>query len=173
MYILRSVYTKGDKDNLEIKYKAKIQAARDGGAEPADDSPTDDRVSAIAKFIPAESVAIFIGIFGLFSSAAETTPVEWIGFGTFVFCLLLAIFLTYTKASREKVKIAGEEYEIPKKYVKTALAAIAFVIWAINIEGFVAIIKGAIPLYDPIIGQALIIGYTILIPSLYAEMTRP
>lgn len=171
---LRSVVTEGDIETIKAKYKDKIKAAK-GIGETVTETPPEDRLSAMSKFIPGESVAIFIGVFGLLGSALETTPIEWVGFITFIFCLVLAIYITYSKASSEKVQIAGldKPVEVPGKYWKTALTAGAFIIWAINIEGFLAIIRGAVPLWDPVFGQILILIYTALIPEFYSRMSKP
>lgn len=165
---MRSVLTEGD---LE-KVKADNNISKDAVPQS---TTTDDRISAIAKFIPGEAVAIFLGAFGLFSGAMETTPVEWLGFGMFIFCLIVAIVISYYKASREKISFVGisGSYTIPKKWIKVAITTFAFVIWAFNIEGFVAIVRDAIPAYDPLFGALFLLIYTTLVPLIYTETTKP
>jgi hypothetical protein len=173
---MRSVLTKGDIAKLEKKYDSEIKKSQLTATKtsPSAATPPDNNLSAMSKFIPGEAVAIFVGVFGILGSALATTPVEWIGLVTFVACLIIAIAITYFKATNEKVSIPNLPMlvEIPGKYIKTFLTAIAFVIWALNIEGFVNILKGTWQFYDPIIGGILIIFYTALIPGFYAWLSK-
>jgi len=165
---LRSVLTKGDIDKLKAVNNI-ISIANQ--PEPL----SDDLLSAIAKFIPGEAVFIFLGTLGILERALETTPVEWIGIFMFFFCLAVAIVISYFKASTEKIQFPGrsEKFEIPKKEIKVAITAVAFIIWALNIEGFVAIVRGFAPVYDPIIGSLILLAYSTLIPLAYVYLSKP
>ena len=163
---MRSVLTKGDLD----KIKAKNNIGKN-----TEDPPSDDRLSAISKFIPGEAVAIFLGTFGLFEGALETTPVEWFGIFMFFFCLAVAMFIAYYKVNKDEIKFSGinKTFKVPNKWIKVVITTVAFVIWAFNVEGFVAIIRGTIPAYDPLIGGMLILVYTTLVPLIYIEASKP
>lgn len=180
---MRSVFTEGDlkKVQAEVDAKKKLQQAQIAPAVEAAVEPvvsatppprTDDLLSSISKFIPGEAVAIFIGSFGILSSALPTTPVATIGVVMFVICLLVAIYISYSKAGSDKITLAEGTFSIPGKYIKTAITAVAFVIWAINIEGFITILKGYFTWYDPVIGGLAILVYTSLIPIFYQKYSN-
>jgi hypothetical protein len=173
---LRSVFTEGDLKRIKKKYQCEIEILKIRtntetavAATPATNLPTDGPLGAMSKFIPGEAVAIFIGTFGILQSALETTPVELYGIGMFFICLVIAIAISYYKAGSEKITFPGirKSFDIPGKYIKTLLTALAFIIWAINIEGFTAILRGTVTGYDPIIGALGILLYTTLVPLFY------
>ena len=170
---MRSLLTEGDIKKLKKKYSSKIdqEAFKTTGTN---DPPPDDRLSAISKLIPAEAVTIFLGTIGYLKLALATTPVAWISLGLFVFCLIIAIAITYFKASDDKVTLPGipTPVEIPQKYLKTALTAAAFVIWAFNIENFITYVQSAFPNYDPTFGGIILIIYTMLIPDVYGWFSK-
>jgi hypothetical protein len=168
---LRSVFTEGDLKKLKIKNKGQIDVER-AKAQPG--PSIDGLLDAISKFIPGEAVAIFLGTFGILKGARSTTPVDWIVFVMFIICLMVAIGISYYKASTEKVNLPGikEAVNIPNKIVKTIIPAVAFIVWAINIEGFLAIITKAVPSYDPVIGGLALLVYSTLIPFLYVLISK-
>jgi hypothetical protein len=185
---LGSLLTEGDLKKLQKKAteafdkvteKRVASLATSAPTAPQAEAPTvtpsaDDRLSAISKLIPGEAVAIFIGVIGYLKLALPTTPVAWISLGLFVFCLVLAMGIIYFKANNDRVTIPGlpKPIEIPGKYVKIGLTGLAFVIWAFNIEGFLTYVQGAFPGFDPIFGGILLIGYTVLVPEVYAWASK-
>jgi len=109
----------------------------------------------MAKFIPAEVVAFFVGAFGILELAKEGDPVELLAWAIFVACFVATIAYTYGSAQRDEVHIG--------KVAKTILTTIAFIIWAFNIEGFTA----NMPDYNSLYGSLALLAFTTFAPDIY------
>jgi len=171
---MRSVFTKKDLAIVKEKYeqeskipeaKVRSEAAHAETSKTEDEEPgTDNYLNAIVGFIPGLPVAVFTSLLPMIKGAAETTPVDLLSYGLFVFCLLLTVIMTYVGASNEKITYKGHVFNVPGKYIKTLYSTLAFIIWAFNIEAFFSNFKN----YDPVVANMCLVGFTLLAPSLYS-----
>ena len=166
---MRSVFTKKDLAIVKEKYQkeSKIPEAKVSAeaSKPEDEEPkTDNYLDAIVGFIPGLPVAVFTSLLPMIKGAAETTPVDLLSYGLFVFCLLLTVIMTYVGASNEKITYKGHVFNLPGKYIKTLYSTVAYVIWAFNIEAFFSNFNN----YDPVVANMCLVAFTLLAPSLYS-----
>lgn len=157
---MRSVFTKEDLEKLNAKKKAEY-ALRDETAPEPVTLPTDNRLSQMSKFIPAEVVAFFVGAFGLVELAKEGDPVGLLSWAIFAGCFVATIAYTYGSAKKEKIDVQG-------KVAKTILTTIAFIIWALNIEGFTANLSD----YNSLYGSLALLAFTTFAPDIYKLISR-
>lgn len=113
-----------------------VEAAANAGAVPKPPSQ-DDRFAALTKYIPTESVTLYVATVS--SQAALASLVPWLtpGFAYWFFVALtpfLALFLTV-----RKVAVAGKDWrKLPLTnwpWWQMAAATIAFAVWALAIPG--------------------------------------
>jgi hypothetical protein len=104
----------------------------------------------LLKYIPADIVAIYVGLLGVLKTAnPQTTPivtVQWV-----VFFVILVLTIPW---QRKIVKI--------EKWQQVAIGTVAFVFWAISLgQPFETSWK---PWYQPLYGTMAMMLYTFLIP---------
>jgi hypothetical protein len=101
-----------------------------------DANPPANNADLIAKYIPSEAVAVYIGALGILAPAAQATPFEihavrFICFGAgFAMALILAF------ASLDKAGISSAQEVRRRRIVVAALAAFAFTLYAAAMPNF-------------------------------------
>ncbi|MEO5563049.1 MAG: hypothetical protein ABIR18_06425 [Chitinophagaceae bacterium] len=127
------------------------------GKETAQPETQDNYAAQIVKLIPAEIVGVYLGLQNLVSSLVE--PTRYVTQFIF-FIIILAITPFYLKT------VGG----ITDKRQRM-IAIISYCIWSISLGGPFAYIltKYNSPISAQIIGGALIMIYTLVVPILYKK----
>jgi hypothetical protein len=127
------------------------------GSEVAAPEAQDNYAAQIVKLIPAEIVGVYLGLQNLVDSLAE--PTRYVTQLIF-FIIILGIAPLYLK------RVGG----ITDKRQRI-IAIISFCIWSISLGGPFAylLIKYNSPISAQIIGGALIMIYTLVVPVLYKK----
>ena len=121
------------------------------GSEPA---PTPDNYAAkIIKLIPADIVAVYLGVSSLFSSLSVTTRFYA---QSIVFLIILFITPLYLKK-------AGGVTDVAQRRV----AMLSFVVWGISLGGPFEYLLNGYEITAQLLGGALIMLYTLVVPMLY------
>src|SRR4030042_2841657 len=149
---MRSGFTKEDLAKKERERKTKLQ-------EEETPTPTDNHLAQVAKFIPAEGVTFYVGVFGLFSLAKEGTPVEALAWIIFAIAFGATIFYTY---------FVGKKDQVPGVVAKRILATAAFVVWALALGGPFAYLSG----YDSLYGTVGLFIFLLFAPGVYKIVSK-
>jgi hypothetical protein len=141
--------------NINIASSTSKQALE--GKENDQSEAQDNYTAQIVKLIPAEIVGVYLGLQNLVDSLAE--PTRYITQLVF-FIIILAIAPLYLK------KVGGITDNRQR-----IIAVISYCIWSISLGGPFAYLltKFNSPISAQIIGGALIMIYTLVVPILYKK----
>jgi hypothetical protein len=104
-----------------------------------------DYLEKVAKLIPSEVLAVYLGLIGWVPAVHFAVSKTWLYGGVFVFCLVLTPF--YLSAMADKNK--------PKR-MHLILSTIAFPVWAYSVSG-ASVVPNA---YDPAVAGMLTLIFT-------------
>jgi len=109
----------------------------------------DSYADRLVKYVPVETVVVWIAVFGSISAVAYSTDFFPL-FARWALILGAAgtwIYLRYVGQVRD--------------YVQLACSAIGFVVW---VHAFAVLPFAALPWYNPVVGAILLPVYTVIVP---------
>lgn len=145
-----------------------VRASASGNAELNEELPNrpvannnDNYASQIIKLIPAEIVGVYLGLQNLFSTLPDPTKA----------IVQLILFLIILGIAPFYLKIVADITDSRQRMV----AIISYCIWGISLGG--PFDYGLQQLHSPVtaqmIGGALIMIYTLVVPLLYRPVIKP
>lgn len=110
-------------------------------------NPAKNYLEKIAKLVPSEAIALWLGLTGLAPAVAAQLPIRkgWLYCGSFILCLILTPL--YLSAMADKGK---------PKAVHLILSTLAFPFWAYSVSGVTVVPH----LYSPALAAMLILIFT-------------
>jgi len=137
-----------------------------GGPSPADRSnvPQDTYSDRLVKYLPAESVAVFLSAnilivssYGLSIDGSTTKPDDgWLfPASIIVFAIVLVATPIYLRSQRSP----GKPW-----VVNTVVATVGFVVWAYSIGGSLFLASGT---YVPLLGSLAALLFTFVVPAVF------
>ena len=121
--------------NVKEEQAAAMGAAAAGGSPPPNDNSVNNALSMLVKYIPTESITLYVAAISAFSAlqsflAVTEYTVYWF-FGILTPILFVLIYLGKRKAA--KLKIIPPLNEWP--FWKIFAATVAFLVWALAVPG--------------------------------------
>ena len=138
--------------NINVSSQAKTALE---GKESANADTPDNYAAQIVKLIPAEIVGVYLGLQNLVSSLTE--PTRYVT--QFVFFIVILVITPFY------LKTVGGITDKRQR----AIAIISYCIWSVSLGGPFAylLLQVNSPISAQIIGGALIMIYTLVVPILY------
>lgn len=126
-----------------LYYDKPANAASLAGGSPP--NPAKDYLEKVAKLIPSEVLAVYLGLIGWVPAVRFAVSKTWLYAGVFLLCLVLTPL--YLSAMADKNK--------PKR-IHLIVSTIAFPIWAYSVSGGSVIPRA----YDPAVAGMLTLIFT-------------
>lgn len=129
------------------------------GFETATTAEPDNYAAQIVKLIPAEIVGVYLGLQNIFAPLADPTKA----------IVQIVLFLIILGIAPFYLKIVGGITDSRQRMV----AVISYCIWSISLGGPFAyfLMTAGSPISAEMIGGALIMLYTLVVPMLYRPKT--